>query len=63
MAHCPYVDELAACPEGWGELITPLYEDFIEGPFEEVFKEAILEINCIEKRVVSKEEMFVVWSL
>jgi hypothetical protein len=41
MAHCPYVEELAAGPEGCGELITPLYEDFMEGPLEEVFREAI----------------------
>jgi hypothetical protein len=35
-------------------LITPLYEDFIEGPFDEVFRDAMLEVNGRDNRV--KEE-------
>jgi len=42
-AHCPYVGEFAAGPEGGGAFTTPWYEDFIDGPLVEVFREAILK--------------------
>jgi len=45
-AHCPYVGELAAGPEGAAELTTPWYEDLMDGPFVEVFSEAILRQSC-----------------
>src|ERR1039458_2130057 len=48
-AHCPYVGELAAGPEGAGELTTPWYEDLMEGPFVEVFKEAMLAVECCKR--------------
>ena len=41
-------------PEGAAELTTPWYEDLIEGPLEEVFREAM--VSWIEGAMSAEKE-------